>query len=65
MSPCFPAENSLPQRHLCELQILEGAELNLTDLKPLVNRVESIIKFVAYFCVKLANTSRTLLKFTR
>lgn len=49
ISPAFRAETSLTKRHLCEFIMFETEEANLTELEPLMNRVESIVKFVGSF----------------
>ena len=49
LSPTFRAESARSQRHLCEFLMFEAEESSLVDLEPLMNRVESIIKFVAQF----------------
>lgn len=49
ISTSFRAENSLTSRHLCEFTMFEGEEANLTKLEPLMDRVETIIKFCAQY----------------
>lgn len=49
ISTAFRAENSISTRHLCEFLMFEAEEANVTKLEPLMDRVESIIKFVGQY----------------
>lgn len=49
ISTAFRAENSISTRHLCEFLMFEAEEANVTELEPLMDRVESIIKFVGQY----------------
>lgn len=54
LAPAFRAESSLSRRHLCEFLMLEAEEANVTTLEPLMDRVESIIKFSAQFISEIS-----------
>lgn len=54
ISTAFRAENSITRRHLCEFLMFEAEEANLSSLETLMDRVETIIKFVGQY---LAHTS--------
>lgn len=54
ISPAFRAENSLTPRHLSEFFMFEAEEANLTKLEPLLDRVETIIKFVAKYLAEVS-----------
>ena len=54
LAPAFRAESSLSRRHLCEFLMLEAEEANVTKLEPLMDRVESIIKFSAQFLSEIS-----------
>lgn len=49
LSPAFRAEHSISTKHLCEFNMFELEESNLIELTPLMDRTESIIKFVGQF----------------
>lgn len=49
ISPAFRAENSLTTRHLCEFTMFEAEEAGLTNLEQLMDRVETVIKFVGQY----------------
>lgn len=49
ISPAFRAENSQTSRHLCEFTMFEAEESNLTQLEPLMDRVETVIKFCGQY----------------
>lgn len=49
LSAAFRAEHSISTKHLCEFTMFEVEESNLIELSPLMDRAESIIKFVAQF----------------
>lgn len=54
LSNCFRAENSQTPRHLCEFLMLEAEETDVTELAPLMDRVESIIKFVCQYLQEIS-----------
>lgn len=58
LSQAFRAENSQTRRHLCEFLMFEAEESNLFELNPLMDRVETIIKFTAQYLSEISEHSR-------
>lgn len=54
LANAFRAENSLSTRHLCEFLMFEAEEANVTSLEPLMDRVESLIKFCAQYLAEVS-----------
>lgn len=62
LSPAFRAENSQTRRHLCEFLMFEAEEANVFELEPLMDRVETIIKFVAQYLMQVSEYKVDLLE---
>lgn len=54
LANAFRAENSISSRHLCEFLMFEAEEANVTELEPLMNRAESLIKFCAQYLAEVS-----------
>lgn len=54
-SHTFRAENSVTKRHLCEFSMFEVEEAHLNDLDALMDRVESILKFMANYITNISD----------
>lgn len=54
LSTTFRAESSISTRHLCEFLMFELEEANLSELKSLMDRAESIVKFIAQFLCEIS-----------
>lgn len=55
LSPAFRAEHSISTKHLCEFTMFELEESNLIELGTLMDRAESIIKFVGQFLSEVSD----------
>lgn len=50
----FRAENSETRRHLCEFPMIEAEEANVIELDMLMDRVETIIKFICMYLSEIS-----------
>lgn len=62
LSPTFRAENSQTRRHLCEFLMFEAEEANVFELEPLMDRVETIVKFVAQFLLQVSEHKQDMIE---
>lgn len=53
----FRGENSRSKRHLSEFSMIEAEESNITDISKLMDRVESIIKFMCQYMINVSKCS--------
>lgn len=58
LSTAFRAESSMSRHHLSEFLMFEAEESNVDELGTLMDRVESIIKFVAQYLSEISEHNR-------